>query len=274
MPEGPEIRRAADVLGRVLTGRPLVRVEYRVPGIARAGRRLAGACVAGVAARGKALLIAYDNGLTHYSHNQLYGAWVVRSARDSEDADHRAVRVVLATARHVATLYSATEIALLDAGSLARHPFLARLGPDVLDRATTPRVIVARLGDPRFAGRSLGALLLDQGFVAGLGNYLRSDILHAARLHPAGRPVELDTTGIAALAAAIHALPRQSYRTRGITNDLARARRLASAGVGFDDYRFLAYDRAGRPCYGCGTAIRRADAGGRGLFFCPRCQRR
>jgi endonuclease-8 len=273
MPEGPEVRRAADALGRVLTGRPLVRIEYRVPGLARAARRLAGARVANVAARGKALLIAYDNGLTHYSHNQLYGQWVVRAAGQDDGVDARAVRVVLATERYVATLYSATAIALLDRNGLARHPFLARLGPDVLDRATTPRAIRARLADPRFAGRSLGALLLDQGFVAGLGNYLRSDVLHAARLHPARRAADLDADDISALAAAIHALPRQSYRTRGITNDLARARRLAAAGVAFADYRFLAYDRAGRPCYRCGTTIRRSDAGGRGLFVCPRCQR-
>ncbi len=273
MPEGPEIRRAADALGRVLTGRSLVRVEYRVPGLARAARRLADARVADVATRGKALLIAYDNGLTHYSHNQLYGEWVVRPQRDGDGGDTRAVRVVLATARHVATLYSATEIALLDADSLARHPFLTRLGPDVLDRATTPRVIAARLTDPRFARRSLGALLLDQRFVAGLGNYLRSDILHAARLHPARRPAELDAAEMATLATAIHALPRQSYRTRGVTNELARARRLAAAGVAFEDYRFLVYDRAGHSCYGCGTTIQRSDAGGRGLFLCPRCQR-
>ncbi len=273
MPEGPEIRREADALGRALAGRTLVRVEYRVPRLARVARRLDRAIVTSVTARGKAMLIAYDNGLTHYSHNQLYGRWHVRAAAQPSAADARAIRVVLATDRHVATLYSATEIALLDARALARHPFLAGLGPDVLDRATTPRAIAARLADSRFVRRSLAALLLDQGFIAGLGNYLRSDILFAAKLRHTVHPRDLGDADRAALAAAIHALPRQSYRTRGITNELGRARRLADEGVAFEDYRFLAYSREGRACYGCGAPIRRADVAGRGVFFCPRCQR-
>jgi endonuclease VIII len=274
MPEGPEIRREADALAHALAGKALLRVEYRVPGLARVARQLGQAKVTAVTARGKAMLISYDNGLTHYSHNQLYGSWRVDATGEGTPASGRAIRVVLATERHVATLYSATDIALLDARALAGHAFLAALGPDVLDRTTTPRTIATRLADPRFARRSLAALLLDQAFIAGLGNYLRSDILFAAKLRHTLRPAELSDSERSTLAAAIHALPRQSYRTHGITNELARAQRLAADGVAFADYRFLAYGRDGRGCYGCTAPIRRAEVGGRGVFFCPRCQRR
>src|SRR5690606_31424242 len=119
---------------------------------------------------------------------------------------------------------------------------------------------------------SLGHLLLDQRFVAGLGNYLRSDILHAAGLSARDRPADLDAGAIAALARAIVALPRQSYRTAGVTNDPAREKRPAVRGVPFEDRRFLVYGREGEPCWTCATAIRRVDAAGRGWFFCPRCQ--
>jgi endonuclease-8 len=162
---------------------------------------------------------------------------------------------------------------LLDARGVAGHPFLARLGPDVFAPATTAAFVAARLAAPAFARRSLASLLLDQGFVAGLGNYLRSDILHAARLSHALRPADLSAGETRALARAIVALPRRSLRTGGVTNDPARARALAAAGATYDARRFLVYDRAGAPCYGCGTAIRRVDVGGRGVFFCPRCQR-
>jgi len=272
MPEGPEIRREAAAIGRVLVGRTLVRVDYRMPSLARRGRALAGRRVLSVAARGKAMLIAFDNGVTHYSHNQLYGAWrAVRAGAEIEDG--RQVRVVLATATHAAVLYSATEIALLDAATLARHPFLARLGPDVLDPATTPAAIAARLADPRRARATLASLLLDQRFLAGLGNYLRSDILHASGLAPTRRAGSLSDAERARLAARIHALPRQSLRTRGITNDLGRSKSLRAAGAEFGALRFLAYDREGAPCYTCGGPIRRVDAGGRAVFHCPRCQR-
>ena len=272
MPEGPEIRREAAAIGRVLEGRTLVCVDYRVPSLSRRGRGLAGRRVTRVYTRGKAMLIAFDNGVTHYSHNQLYGAWRVRKAADDIE-DGRQVRVVLATATHAAVLYSATEIALLDDAALARHPFLANLGPDVLDAATTPPTIAARFAEPRRARATLASLLLDQRFVAGLGNYLRSDILFASGLAPTRRAGSLTADERARLAAHIHALPRQSLRTRGVTNDLVRAKALRASGTPFGALRFLVYDREGEPCWTCGSTIRRADAGGRAVFHCPRCQR-
>jgi formamidopyrimidine-DNA glycosylase len=51
-----------------------------------------------------------------------------------------------------------------------------------------------------------------------------------------------------------------------------RERRLEAEGLSFEARRFLVYAREGRPCWTCGTPIRRVDAGGRGWFYCPRCQ--
>lgn len=272
MPEGPEIRREADALARALAGRALTRVEYRMPALAKRARALAGRRVLRVYPRGKAMLIAFDNGLTHYSHNQLYGEWrVMRASRDPENG--RQVRAVLGTERHLAVLYSATEVALLDDAALARHPFLARLGPDVLDRATTRALIARSFADPQRARATVAALLLDQRFLAGVGNYLRSDILFASGLRPSRRAGSLSDDDRRRLAAAVFALPRQSLRTRGITNDRARAAALRSSGAAFEDLRFLVYARGGEACWHCGTRIRREDAGGRAVFYCPRCQR-
>ena len=271
MPEGPEIRRAADALGRVLTGRRLTHVEYRIPRLARKARSLRGAAIDRVYTRGKALLIEFDNGLTHYSHNQLYGEWEVTAGERTQD-DRRTVRVVLSTVSHTATLYSATDVDLLATRDVDRHPYVAKLGPDALDPATTAATLRTRLDDPRFAHRSLASLLLDQRFVAGLGNYLRSDILFAAGLPATARPRDLDPAGRARLARAIRKITRQSYRTGGVTNDPVRARASARAGVAYRDYRFLAYGREGSPCWTCGTTIERDDSGGRGLFQCPNCQ--
>ena len=244
-----------------------------MPQLQRRARALRGAAVQRVYARSKALLIEYDRGLTHFSHNQLYGAWRIRRAGDAPDA-RRVVRVELATATHVATLYSATQVELLDAHELAAHPYLARLGPDVLDPATTVATLRRHALQPRFARAAIAALLLDQRFVAGLGNYLRSDILFAARLPVSGRLGDLDRARLDRLVKGIAAVARQSYRHAGTTNDLARVRRLRAQGVPFEDARFLVYGRAGEPCYECGSEIRRIDVSGRGVFFCPHCQAR
>lgn len=273
MPEGPEIRRAADMLASALSGHELVHVEYRVPGLARRGASLAGRHVRRAYARGKALLVDFDGELTHYSHNQLYGRWQVTAGCDTQD-ESRTVRVVLATARHTATLYAATQIALLPTTGIERHPYLAGLGPDALDVATTQAMVRARLTHARFAGRSLGSLLLDQGFVAGLGNYLRSDILFVAGVHADLRPRDLSAKQLGVLARAILSLPRRSYRTGGITNDAPRVRAARREGVAREDYRFQVYGREKLPCWVCGTRITRTDRGGRGVYECVACQRR
>jgi endonuclease-8 len=206
-----------------------------------------------VYARGKALLIEYDNALTHYSHNQLFGEWDVARGSPAPDP-RRSVRVVIGTATHTATLYSATEIELLPTRDVERHPYISRLGPDALEPSTTVKQVRDRLTDRRFHNRSLSSLLLDQHFVAGLGNYLRSDILFAARILPHLKPRDLDDAQRKALAKAILQVTRRAYRAK--------------------DYRFLVYGREGEPCYTCGTKIVRDDFGGRGLYHCPVCQGR
>ena len=75
MPEGPEIRLAADKVAKVLVGHDIVEVEFGLSRLSRFEKYLTGAAVTAVDTRGKAMLTRFDNGLTLYSHNQLYGKW-------------------------------------------------------------------------------------------------------------------------------------------------------------------------------------------------------
>jgi endonuclease-8 len=272
MPEGPEIRREADAIDAALAGRALTRAEYRVAGLRRRGATLRGVTVVRAYSRGKAMLIEFANGLTHYSHNQLYGKWRVMAASRDPERGRRVLRVVLANDDMQAVLYSATQIDLVPTAELAHHSFLSRLGPDALDASTTPAMVAARLADRRRARTTLGALLLDQGFIAGLGNYLRSDILFAARLTHERRAGDLTARERTRLAKAIVEVAQRSYRTQGITNTAAHVRRLSAQGVKRGALRFRAYGRAGEPCWDCGTRIRRVEANGRALFVCAQCQ--
>ncbi|MEW5837108.1 MAG: DNA-formamidopyrimidine glycosylase family protein, partial [Pseudomonadota bacterium] len=80
MPEGPEIRRAADALAKAVAGEPLVRAWFALPALKRYEAKLAGRRIEAITPHGKALLTRFDNGLTLYSHNQLYGVWRVAEA--------------------------------------------------------------------------------------------------------------------------------------------------------------------------------------------------
>ncbi len=271
MPEGPEIRRAADQIAAVLVDEPARRVSFSQPPLRHQGARFSGYRVREVETRGKAMLTHFEHGLTIYSHNQLYGVWKVVRAGERPDT-RRSLRLVIETADHSALLYSASDISVWATEDLHRHPFLARLGPDILNPDLVWRDIAARLAEPAFAGRKLGDIMLDQGFVAGLGNYLRSEILFAACLSPERRPGELSRAQRGELARSILRLGLRSYQTGGITNPLRRERTLRKQGCSYEQRRFAAFGREGKPCYACDTPIVRRDLGSRPFYHCPTCQ--
>ena len=155
---------------------------------------------------------------------------------------------------------------------MATHPFLSKLGPDVLDSETTSGTIATRYAEPQFQRRQLGALLLDQGFLAGLGNYLRSEILFCARVHPLRRLGDVSSAARAALAQHTLALTQQSYDTQGVTNDLVSYRAMRNAGRTFAESRHWVFARQGEACYECGEAIDKISVNSRRLYYCPRCQ--
>ncbi len=88
----------------------------------------------------------------------------------------RVLRVKLQTADKTILLYSASDIEMLTR-TTDHASVLQRVGPDVLDPNLTPEVVKERLLSPRFRNRQFAGLLLDQAFLAGLGNYLRVEIL-------------------------------------------------------------------------------------------------
>jgi endonuclease-8 len=271
LPEGPEIRRAADRVARAVEGRQAQEVWFAQPHLAPWGPRLSGRPVEAVGTLGKAMLIRFGGGHTVYSHNQLYGRWQVVGRGEMPETG-RQLRLAVHGPERSALLYSASEIEVIPTEALADHPRIARLGPDPLHASTTPALVAARLGSAPFARRRLGGLYLDQGFLAGIGNYLRSEILWLARVHPDRRPVDLDAARIAALARASVTLPRRSYRSGGVTNVPAAAAALKARGLPRSQWRHFVFGRAGAACQACGARVERVEVSGRRLYLCPACQ--
>jgi endonuclease VIII len=272
MPEGPEIKLAADRIAKVLVKQPIVEMFFAFEALKPYEKTLAQETIVSIQPRGKALLTRFSNELTIYSHNQLYGVWYVRKAQDYP-VTNRQLRLAIHTPKKSALLYSASDIMVLNDHELDHHPFLQRLGPDILDDATTVAAVAERLVSKRFGRRGFPTLLLDQQFVCGLGNYLRSEVLFLAGIHPTKRPIDCTVEQIEKLAAAIVAVPRQSYATKGITNDLTVALALKAQGKPRWFYRHWVFSRSNLPCYGCGTPIVKDTVGGRRVYFCPECQR-
>lgn len=262
MPEGPEIRRAADTLFAAMAGRPLTQAWFAFPHLKPYEAGLIGQHIEKIDTRGKALLTWFSNGQVLYSHNQLYGVWRVVNAGETP-VTKRDLRVRLENAERAILLYSASDIKMLNAQELAEHPFLLRIGPDALDMSLTVAEVMDRITSPRFSGRQFGSLLLDQSFIAGLGNYLRVEILWQAGLTANHRAKELDAVRLWALCEAILEIPRLSYATRG----QAREKDHGAA------FRFRVFHRAGKRCERCGGIIEKTAVASRPFYWCPGCQR-
>lgn len=262
MPEGPEIRRAADKLEAAIKGQPLTDAWFAFPQLQPYQSLLIGQRVTHIATRGKALLTHFSGGLTLYSHNQLYGVWHVVDAGE-QPASNRVLRVRLQTARKAILLYSASDIEMLTAEQVAHHPFLLRVGPDVLDMTLTVEEVKARLLSAKFRHRQFSGLLLDQAFLAGLGNYLRVEILWQVGLSGKRKAAELSDSQLDALAHALLAIPRLSYHTRGQADDNKHH------GVLF---RFKVFHRDGERCERCGGVFEKTTLSSRPFYWCPGCQ--
>lgn len=137
------------------------------------------------------------------------------------------------------------------------------LGPEPLSDAFTPAWLYENL---RKRHRQLKPLLLDQKFLAGLGNIYTDEALHAARLHPQAASDSVGRAQAERLHDAIRATLNEGIRRNGASIDWVYR------GGEFQNY-FRVYDRDGKPCPVCGTRIERLVVGQRGTHVCPKCQK-
>ncbi len=271
MPEGPEIHRAANKIRKALEGQVIEDVEITIPRYLSRRQDFLGKTVNRVEARGKALLIHFDN-FVMYSHNQLYGRWTVNLEKTAPKKWNRSLRIALTTKKHTCRLWSATDIILMEEWELSGHPYLAKLGPDVVVKQTSTTDLIEHMNLDKFKRRRLKTLLLDQGFFAGIGNYLRSEVLFTSGLHPDRTISSLTDEEKVRLAEQALVLSRQSYDVPGITVDLELYDQLLSLGLKRSRARHWVFTRNELPCHRCGNLIIHTRPGGRRLDYCPECQ--
>lgn len=272
MPEGPEIKRLADAIEGIVGGEEVTHVEIAAGAFKRYEKELLGKRVEQVEPRGKATIFHFGGDYNVFTHLKLYGRWVFVGPDEELDTT-RQVKFGLRTQKGGVYLCSSPDVTVLHDEDLEQHPYLAKLGPDVInDERVTPATIEARLKHKSWSKKPLGKLLLDQSFAAGVGNYLRSEILFVSRLLPEAKAIELDEAQIAALARAILELPRRSYHEKGVTTPDAHVEAQKALGKAREDYRFFVYKRAGEPCLECGSPIEERTHGSRRIFVCPGCQ--
>lgn len=140
---------------------------------------------------------------------------------------------------------------------------ISSLGPEPFDPSLTGDVLYTKL--QRF-NRQMKPLLLDQTFLAGLGNIYADEALYQARLHPLLPSRQVGESASEHLLVSIREVLQEGIRRNGASIDWVYR------GGDFQNY-FQVYQRCGSPCQACGTPIERITVGQRGTHFCPNCQK-
>ena len=275
MPELPEVETVRLAIHPQLVGERVEAARICHPRTARRHARvtdvedrLPGRLVLGTDRIGKFLLVRLDSDLTWVIHLGMSGRIRLVPPGDPEELHTRfwadtvsgpAVRFIDPRTFGFVAVFTAEE---LGASSLAK------LGPDAWTGLPTAGYLLERMKSRSIAVKSL---LLDQRFLAGLGNIYADEVLHRAGIHPARPAGGLSRSEVAMLRSQVQPVLSDGIRSGGTSlDDLAYLLPDGRAG-GFLQY-LRAYGREGRPCRSCDTPIRRMVIGARSCFFCPGCQ--
>tara|TARA_B100001175_G_scaffold293596_1_gene280224 strand:+ start:268 stop:1128 length:861 start_codon:yes stop_codon:yes gene_type:complete len=269
MPEGPETKRMVDTISRDLVNKKIISTKFYHKSLVSFPKT--GLAVKEVVSKGKAVVIRLNNNYSIITHNQLYGRWT--SSRLATKIRHnRSLRIEFCTEKKAIRLWSATDISVFKTIDENHHPYIKNLGPDVLDITTTPELIFSRLISDKFKNRQFSGLLLNQRFISGLGNYLRSEILFYSNCMYDDKSSKLNTSQNKLLATNIKDVSMRAYNQKGNTifyDDLM----LKKLDKTIKNRRFMVFARKGHACYICENTIIKDQASSRRIYYCPQCQK-
>ena len=270
MPELPEVETIARnlrlgtqeqpaLIGRQILGASLFWERTLVePSAAEFPARLAGQAIDAITRRGKFLVFRLSRDWLLF-HLRMSGDVLVKPAMSPPEAHDRmllmlegGIQLVFNDARKFGRAWLVDEL----------DRVVGNLGPEPMDEALTGSVFYNRLHATR---KQLKPLLLDQTFLAGLGNIYTDEALNLARLHPLAPANNLTEEQAAGLLNAIRTTLQEGITRNGASIDWVYR------GGEFQNH-FRVYQRTGEPCPACGTLIARITVGQRGTHFCPHCQ--
>ncbi|MBU4199919.1 MAG: bifunctional DNA-formamidopyrimidine glycosylase/DNA-(apurinic or apyrimidinic site) lyase [Verrucomicrobia bacterium] len=217
--------------------------------------------------RGKYIIFQLSGGETILVHLRMTGQFTLKAPATTRE---RHEHLVLSLDNGQELRYRDTR--KFGRWHLTRHPeqILQKLGPEPLGRAFRLSQFTAHLATHR---RLLKPLLLDQAFLAGLGNIYTDEALWEARLHPRRRAETLNQAEARSLFLAIRKILKRGIRYAGTSLGSGKSNFSGLKGRRGRHQEFLrVYQQTGEPCSRCGSLIRRLKIGQRSTHICPTCQ--
>ncbi|PLX33380.1 MAG: DNA-formamidopyrimidine glycosylase [Hyphomicrobiales bacterium] len=277
MPELPEVETVRMGLEARLKDKRVRKVVLGRSGLRfafpdRFAERLEGAVLRHWLRRGKYLIIDMEEAGCLIAHLGMSGRFTVLEP-DAPEAAGRHDHVVITMQDGTRLIYSdPRRFGMMDLtapGAWAGHRLLAGMGVEPLSNAFHAGALIDAA---RGRKTPIKAFLLDQRIIAGLGNIYVCEALYRAGIDPRRQAGALDPAReLPLLAAAIPAVLREAIAAGGSSlRDYVHA----DGSLGYFQYGFAVYGRAGEPCRreGCGGEIARINQAGRSSFYCPACQ--
>jgi len=285
MPELPEVETIARSLRLELVGRTILEADLRwaqtlaYPSARKFKQQIKGQVIKGVSRRAKYLNIQLQD-YNLMIHLRMSGDLLLKSSKIQPDKHDRLILTLTpGSLRHSLqsqggaspTGSGESKLVFNDTRKFGRvwlmdmpEVILGKLGPEPLGDEFTAKWLHENLQGRH---RQLKPLLLDQTFLAGLGNIYTDEALHMAKLHPLRASDSVNARQAESLWKAIREVLQAGIRTNGASIDWVYR------GGEYQNH-FRVYDRTGEPCPVCGTKIRKLIIGQRGTHICPKCQAR
>jgi formamidopyrimidine-DNA glycosylase len=274
MPELPEVETMVRDLASQILGLEIVGVELPFPGELKYpdpvefADRVVGRSILQTSRRGKYAVFRLDSPDVLIVHRGMSGSLFLRNAGEPMES-HVRVLFRLEDGRELRfnDPRKFGSVHLMEGSGSERPLPWERMGPEPLDG----EFIAAQFRRDLAQRKALiKPLLLNQSFLAGLGNIYVDEALHAARIHPLRRANTLSKSEANRLQAAIREVLAAAIEGRGTT--FSSYRDYEGRAGGFQR-RLRVFGRTGEACPRCGTAIIKLVVGGRGTHVCPRCQK-
>ena len=281
MPELPEVETVRRGLAPVMEGASFARVAVRRPDLRKPfpknfAQRLEGAKVERVARRAKYLIVETQKEVLIW-HLGMSGQVRIYKEGDRvpEPAKHDHVQFDLSSGAAV-VFTDPRRFGLMDLCAperLADHPLLKDIGPEPLGNEFSGPALALALKGKRVA---IKQAIMDGRVVAGVGNIYASEALFRAAISPKRTASTVQGGRAEKLATAIKQVLGAAIEAGGST---LKDHRTTDGGLGYFQFSFAVYGRAGEPCPGCDCeisrtgGIQRLEQGGRSTYYCPRKQR-
>ena len=300
MSEGPEVKRTADKISEAILGKTIVDIYCKTLKD-NMKENIIDSKVKSIDTYGKNIVIIFTSGVYLHNHMMMWGKWRIYDKKEFDDGKSKPpprrivwsnqkitknnnttssslihetvkdvrndsrVRLILSTHAQVAVQFNGP-ILHFTMNDPSKHTSIAKLGPDALKSTFDIESVRNRLH--KRGEMKLTDLLLDQTFVAGIGNKYKSEILFLRKLYPFRFANNLSPLEEQKLIQEIPSVLKMGYMSAGRT----RPKKQGDESNKWE-FRHWVFRRTGRPCWVCGTKIAiDRQSSSRVTYWCPKCQ--